>query len=109
MAQQNQSVVFRVLQCLGVLRACQPGSHLLQNRFEWKLHQLAFGFQRCFRRCTMADRDVGEIGITWPPAHADAYQLRFEGVEIGCFRIQCNRSRRIGAGLESLHEVLECC
>ena len=100
MAQQDQPVVFGVLQGLGMGAAGQPGGqggeHLLQGqlagRWRWLAQQVGGSLG------AMADRDVGQISGPWAPAQTDAHQFGAEGIEIGGFGVEGHRGRRIGAG-----------
>ena len=85
--QQDQPVVFGVLQGLGVGGAGQPGGQGGEHRSEGQLQRRRRRFReqiRC-RLALVADRDVGQLRQAIAPGHPHPHQLGLEGIEAGCF------------------------
>ena len=82
MSQQNQTVVFGVLKCFGVLATGEPRGKGLKHRFQWQLLWAGIA--------PMTHRDVGQIGTVRPPTNANANELSAEWIEIGGFCVEGN-------------------
>ena len=96
--QQDQAVVFGVLQRFGMAGAVQPGGELLQHDLQRQLGSLGV---------LMSHGEIGQIVEPGPPAHANAHQLGFEGVQIRGFGVHGHRLRWVGASHQPLHQALQ--
>ena len=96
--QQDQAVVFSVLQRFGVFGAAQPGGELLQHDLKWQLGSF---------RGLMPHRDVSQVTEPGSPAHTDAHQLGLEGVQIRGFGVHGHRFSWVGAPHQLLHQALQ--
>ena len=55
----------------------------------------------------VANRQIGQIRRSWPPAEPHAHQLRFERIEIGGFGVEGDGMGDIGGGHQPRYQGLE--
>ena len=91
MAQQDEAVVFGVLEGFGVLATGEPRGKGLEHRFQ---RQLLWS-----RIALMTHRDVRQITRVSAPTNANADELSAEWIEIGGFRVEGNG----GQGITAVH------
>ena len=101
MPQQDQAVVFGVLQSLGVVAAGQPGGEGGEHGFQGQLLRAAVF------TAFVPQRDVGECVQGLSPADADAHQFGAERVEVGGLGVEGHRQAAVGAGHQPLHQGIQ--
>ena len=101
MPQQDQAVVFSVLEGLGVVAAGQPRGKSGEHCFQWQL------FRAAIDAAYVSQRDVGESGQSFSRADANAHQFGAERVEVGGLGVEGHRQAAVGAGHQPLHQGVE--
>ena len=100
-AEQDQPVVFGVLQGFGVFAAGQPGGQGPQHLLQRQLNRRG-GIARF-----VSDGDVGQLIEAVPPTDPDSHQFRSEWVQVCGLRIEGHGCTLIAAAHQPLHQRLQ--